>query len=187
MAWNKKVNKRSTKTVKKTKKTYQYEYRVNEQGKFIRLSKKGYQTNEKLTKLQFKNGKLTKEGQALLESIQKIQNQAQRRYLEREFETYRKSSINKKDRLTLERWQSHLYQNKVERMIYNFGTTPEEIAHQLNATSAETNYTGQEVLQLNWDFDSNTISDSKHSWSMDFDYEAYNGFKITYEGTLNDN
>lgn len=170
------VNKRATKTVKTKKKKYVYEYRIGDT--YIRLSGKGYQAHAKLTKLQFKSGKLTKAGEELLAQINQIQQPALKRYMLQEFEAYRKDDINRQTYLTLERWESHLIQDKLTRMIYNLGTTPQEIADQLNQTVNGLNLTASDVLQLNWDFQSNTVSDGVHTWDMQFDYQAYNGFKF---------
>lgn len=165
------LNKRASRTVKTKKKTYNYNYRVNSDGQFIQLSGKGYQANPKTNKLVYKSGKLTKLGEKYVESIQNSDKSlVEKNYLMKEFKKYSEIRREQSKPMTVESFNSHLKSNRITRMIYNFGSSPEEIAQITGASIADI------TDEANWDFESNTFM---NGWMFRFDYEEYNGYQFT--------
>ena len=170
------IRKWETKKGVKKSKTYYYQFIEEEKnnkkkGKWVSIddpNRVGYNRSSK--KLYTKKGKLTKFGKAYVESIRndKEMTEIKKEFLLTRLEVYAKEREINGKAVTLASFQSHIAGTQLERMIYNLGTSAEEIAEQ-------TGYDVDEVLNTeNWDFENNTFKD----FQFEFDYKEYYGYKF---------
>ena len=168
---------RTWETKKGVKKSKDYYYQFiegenNKKGKWISIddpNQVGYNRSSK--RIYNKKGELTKFGKAYVESIRndKEMTEIKKEFLLTRLEVYAKEREKKGKAVTLASFQSHIANTQLERMIYNLGTSAEEIAEQ-------TGYDVDEVLKPeNWDFENNVFKD----FTFEFDYDEYYGYKLT--------
>ena len=165
-------------TVKRTYKTKNgiitkvYTYHYDSAGKAIRSTNTGYRSAGNQTRLSTKKGKLTKAGKRLVSEIQNSNiTEAEKEYKINRLKEHIKVFSETKDKATtLASFESSLKVSKLERMIYNFGMEPAEIATITNTSE------GIVLTEANWDFEKNIFMGQ---WKFEYDYNEYNGFKFT--------
>ena len=117
-------------TVKSAKKAYKYRQWDPTTAR-IRV-KSGYGFDDgSLTKLAFKNGKLTVAGELYRDSIMNIKEKNKREYTLREFDKYVKTMKQKNRVTTIASFESHMYDTDYDRMLYNMNIKKEELEEAL--------------------------------------------------------
>lgn len=169
MKIRKRTRKWTTKQGIQKSRTYYYAYN---DGRWVAIdnpNQVGYSRTS--VNLYTKKGKLTKAGKAYREEIlaDPTIDGDEKSYLLDRLEVYARERALEGKATSLSSWKSRIKDTQLERMIFNLGTSAEEIAEQ-------TGYDIEEVLNPdNWDFKENIFKD----FQFEFDYKEYYGYKFT--------
>ncbi len=115
-----------------SKKGKVYKYRqVDPTSKRIRVNT-GYGYEEgSMTKLAFKNGKLTKAGEIFRDSINEIQNPQERKATLAEFDKYVAQRSKAHKSTTIASFQSHMLDESYDRLLNNLNVDKDEVTKKI--------------------------------------------------------